>query len=161
MRFLVVEGNTREARLQHRDGYGLTPSKSYSAVLQTLEPSAVCDIAFPADEGANLPDGAGLESYDAIVLTGSALNAYAGESGGDPPDRARPGELRVGYAVFRILLGHPGRGPSGGRRRAGQSDGAARSASRGGSWPPRRGGAIRCWPAGPRPGTRRRCISTP
>ncbi|PSC06947.1 glutamine amidotransferase [Alsobacter soli] len=76
MRFLVVEGNTRDARLAHRDSFGLTPSESYAAVLQSLEPQAVCDIAFPADEGANLPDGAGLESYDAVVLTGSHLNAY-------------------------------------------------------------------------------------
>jgi GMP synthase (glutamine-hydrolysing) len=78
MRFLVVEGNTREARMQHRAAFGMTPSESYSEVLHGLEPACVCDIAFPADEGANLPDGAGLESYDAIVLTGSALNAYAG-----------------------------------------------------------------------------------
>jgi GMP synthase (glutamine-hydrolysing) len=76
MRFLVVEGNTREARQRHRDEYGLTPSESYGDVLQALEPGAVTDIAFPADDGANLPDGSGLESYDAIVLTGSALNAY-------------------------------------------------------------------------------------
>ncbi len=76
LRFLVVEGNTRDARQTHRDAYGLMPSESYAAVLQEIEQDIVCDLAFPADEGANLPDAAGLESYDGIVLTGSHLSIY-------------------------------------------------------------------------------------
>jgi GMP synthase (glutamine-hydrolysing) len=76
LRFLVVEGNAREARLAHKAAYGLMPSESYAAVLQRIEPGSVCDLAFPADEGANLPDAAGLQSYDGVVLTGSALNVY-------------------------------------------------------------------------------------
>ena len=76
LRFLVIEGNTRGARLAHREAYGLTPSESYAEVIQAIERDAVCDIALPADEGANLPDAAGLESYDGIVLTGSHLNIY-------------------------------------------------------------------------------------
>lgn len=75
-RFLVVEGNVRTAREQHRDTFGLTPAESYAASVQTFVPDAVCDIALPADDGANLPDSAGLESYDGIFLTGSALNIY-------------------------------------------------------------------------------------
>jgi GMP synthase (glutamine-hydrolysing) len=76
LRFLVVEGNTRGARQTHRDAYGQMPSESYAAVLQEIEPGILCDLAFPADEGANLPDAAGLESYDGIVLTGSHLSLY-------------------------------------------------------------------------------------
>lgn len=76
LRFLVVEGNTRKAREAHKAAYGLMPSESYACVLQDIERDAVCDLAFPADEGANLPDAAGLESYDGIVLTGSHLNIY-------------------------------------------------------------------------------------
>jgi GMP synthase (glutamine-hydrolysing) len=76
LRLLVVEGNTREARLAHKAAYGLMPSESYAATLQAIEPQALCDLAFPADEGANLPDPAGLASYDGVVLTGSALNLY-------------------------------------------------------------------------------------
>jgi GMP synthase (glutamine-hydrolysing) len=52
------------------------PSESYAAVLQEIDPDVVCDLAFPADEGTNLPDASGLESYDGIVLTGSHLNIY-------------------------------------------------------------------------------------
>lgn len=76
LRFLVVEGNTRAARERHAAAYGLIPSQSYAAVLQEIEPDILCDLAFPADEGANLPDPAGLEAYDGVVLTGSALNIY-------------------------------------------------------------------------------------
>ena len=76
LRFLVVEGNTQGARQAHRQAYGFMPSESYAALLQEIEGDAVCDLAFPADEGANLPDAAGLESYDGVVLTGSHLNIY-------------------------------------------------------------------------------------
>ena len=76
LRFLIVEGNTRPARERHAEAYGLTPASSYAAVLQEIEPGILCDIALPADAGANLPDPAGLESYDGVVLTGSALNIY-------------------------------------------------------------------------------------
>ncbi len=76
LRFLVVEGNTRGARQAHKAAYGQMLSESYAQVIQDIERNAVCDIAFPTDEGANLPDRAGLESYDGIVLTGSHLNIY-------------------------------------------------------------------------------------
>ena len=76
LRFLVVEGNTEGPRERHRATYGKTYAESYGAVLQGLEKDALYDIALPADEGANLPDAAGLEGYDGIFLTGSALNAY-------------------------------------------------------------------------------------
>lgn len=78
LRILVIEGNTRAARTAHALTYGLTPSDSYAATLRTLAPDLVCDIAFPADPGANLPDPAGLEGYDGVVLTGSALHLYRG-----------------------------------------------------------------------------------
>jgi GMP synthase (glutamine-hydrolysing) len=73
---LVVEGNTRAARERHAAAYGAMPSQSYAATLQAIDGEILCDIALPADEGANLPDAAGLEAYDGIVLTGSALNIY-------------------------------------------------------------------------------------
>lgn len=76
LRFLVVEGNTRSAREAHRAAYGQMLSESYAQVILDIEQAAVCDIAFPTDEGANLPDRSGLASYDGIVLTGSHLNIY-------------------------------------------------------------------------------------
>jgi GMP synthase (glutamine-hydrolysing) len=76
LRFLIVEGNARPAREAHRASFGMTSAESYGAALAAIEPGATTDIALPADDGANLPDPAGLESYDAVFLTGSALNIY-------------------------------------------------------------------------------------
>jgi GMP synthase (glutamine-hydrolysing) len=77
LRLLVVEGNNREQREGHAAGYrGLTPSAAYAEEVQALVPDAVTDICLPADPGANLPDGAGLQSYDGIFLTGSSLHIY-------------------------------------------------------------------------------------
>ena len=127
LRFLVVEGNTRGARLAHREAYGLTPSESYAEVIQAIERDAVCDIALPADEGANLPDAAGLESYDGIVLTGSHLNIYDRTPDDPAPDRPDAGGLCLADPVVRLLLGAAdGRGCRG-RRRAAES-------ARAGSW---------------------------
>ncbi len=75
-RLLIVEGNIREARDAHLAGFGLTPAQSYANVVKSLHPTAICDIAMPADEGANLPGAAGLDSYDGIFLTGSGLHIY-------------------------------------------------------------------------------------
>ncbi|MDJ1158229.1 type 1 glutamine amidotransferase [Chelatococcus sp. SYSU_G07232] len=94
LRFLVVEGNTRDGRAAHKASFGATYSESYAATLQAIMPDAVCDLCFPADEGANLPTGEGLASYDGIVVTGSALHAYDPE-----PAVARQIELmRAVYA---------------------------------------------------------------
>src|SRR5258708_27505607 len=78
LRLLVVEGNTRQARELHESISGKMPGRAYADTLMSLAPDAVCDICFPADEGANLPDGSGVESYDGVVLTGSSLNIYDG-----------------------------------------------------------------------------------
>ena len=76
LRFLVVEGNPVGPRERHQATFGKTYSDSYGSVLQTIDPTSIYDVVFPADEGANLPDSGGFESYDGVFLTGSALNAY-------------------------------------------------------------------------------------
>src|SRR4051794_12621515 len=101
LRFLVVEGNTRDARQAHTATYGLTQSESYALVLQSIEPDALCDIALPADEGANLPDPAGLQFYDGIVLTGSYLNIYDGT----PEIQRQIDLMRAAYASHTPIFG--------------------------------------------------------
>lgn len=76
LRLLFVDGNTREQRADYVRDYGASPAEAYAAEIAAIEPRIVSDICLPADEGANLPDGAGLESYDGIFLTGSALHIY-------------------------------------------------------------------------------------
>jgi GMP synthase (glutamine-hydrolysing) len=75
-RLLVVEGNTAEARKWHVESGGRVASESYSDVLRKLCPSARVDVCFPADLGANLPDRGGIEGYDGVAITGSALHIY-------------------------------------------------------------------------------------
>ena len=62
-------------------------SDGYADLLRRLLPGAVVDICYPADPGANLPIG-GLEGYDGVAITGSALNVYDGG-----PEIARQIEL--------------------------------------------------------------------
>ena len=41
-------------------------------------PGAVVDICYPGDPTALLPEGAALEGYDGIAITGSSLHIYHG-----------------------------------------------------------------------------------
>ncbi|WP_349368786.1 type 1 glutamine amidotransferase [Salinarimonas sp.] len=76
LRFLIVEGNTRPEREKHKRSFGTAYSESYAAAVAPHAPGAIFDFAYPADAGANLPDGGGLSGYDGVFLTGSALNLY-------------------------------------------------------------------------------------
>src|SRR3954447_12317581 len=76
-RLLVVEGNTAEARGKQVEAGGLALSDGYADLLRKLLPGAVVAIFYPAEPGPNLPIG-GLESYDGVAITGSALNVYDG-----------------------------------------------------------------------------------
>ena len=76
-RLLVCEGNTAELRAKQIEAGGVAMSDGYAEVLRGLLPSVVIDICYPADAGANLPIG-GLEGYDGVAITGSALNVYDG-----------------------------------------------------------------------------------
>jgi GMP synthase (glutamine-hydrolysing) len=87
-RLLVIEGNTAEGRARHQAAGGVVASEGYADLLRELAPGAVVDVAFPADTGANLPDAAGLESYDGVAITGSALHIYE-----DAPEVRRQIEL--------------------------------------------------------------------
>lgn len=93
LRLLVVDGNVRAAREAHKSSFGRSPSESYADALRSLAPDAVCDICFPADLGANLPDAAGVAAYDGVVLTGSSLHIYE-----DCPEVRR--QLDLARAVF-------------------------------------------------------------
>jgi len=77
-RLLVVEGNTAKGREHQISFGGIVASEGYARLLGELWPEVTVDICFPADPGANLPDGAGLESYDGVVITGSSLHIYNG-----------------------------------------------------------------------------------
>lgn len=93
LRLLIVEGNIREDREAYLAEFGMTASQSYAATLTAMAGDALCEICTPADAGANLPGGDGLEAYDGVFVTGSALNVY---DGGPAIDR----QIELARAVF-------------------------------------------------------------
>jgi GMP synthase (glutamine-hydrolysing) len=93
MRLLVVEGNTAKARARQSNYTSKTYGEGYSDVLRDIAPDAVVDICFPADEGANLPDSAGIGGYDGVAITGSSLNIYKAE-----PESLR--QIDLARAIF-------------------------------------------------------------
>ena len=94
LRFLVVEGNVREAREAYRSNFGRTAAEAYALVLGELAPDARSEVCLPADAGANVPDAGGLDGYDAVFITGSALNLY---DGGPEIER----QIELARAVFK------------------------------------------------------------
>jgi GMP synthase (glutamine-hydrolysing) len=77
-RFLVIEGNSAAGRARHHAAGGAVASEGYADLLRELQRGAIVDVAYPADSGASLPDQMGLEGYDGVAITGSALHVYDG-----------------------------------------------------------------------------------
>ncbi|WP_419901857.1 type 1 glutamine amidotransferase [Kiloniella sp.] len=76
-RFLVVDGYAKEGRDGLKEGGASTAGDLYVKMLETQSPGAKCDIVYPADPGASLPSGAGLDQYDGIAWTGSSLTVHS------------------------------------------------------------------------------------
>jgi GMP synthase (glutamine-hydrolysing) len=91
-RILVIDGNVAEIRARQMAALGYDSGQGYARVLRRLDATLEVDIVTTAD-GAGLPPGAELESYDGVTLTGSALNIY---NGGDPVLR----QIELAKAVF-------------------------------------------------------------
>lgn len=99
MRLLVVEGNRAEVRRLLRDTTGATPGEDYATVLRALAPGAAVDLCTPSDADAVLPGG--LDGYDGLVITGSALNIWRRE-----PEALRQVEfIRAAFAAGTPMFG--------------------------------------------------------
>jgi GMP synthase (glutamine-hydrolysing) len=103
-RLLVIEGNTAELRAKQRAAGGVAISDGYADVLRSLLPEAVVDICYPADPGANLAAG-GLEGYDGVAITGSALNVYDGGPSIAPQIELARAVLRARTPLFGSCWG--------------------------------------------------------
>src|SRR6266403_1862586 len=77
LRLLIAEGNPPAGRRRIAESAGATPAESYADVLRAIAPDAVVDICTPADAGGAAPRG--LDAYDGVAITGSALNIYKRE----------------------------------------------------------------------------------
>jgi len=91
-RILIIDGNVAEIRARQVAALGYDSGVGYARVLHRVDPSLRIDIVATAD-GAVLPAGVGLEHYDGVTMTGSALNIY---NGGAPVTR----QIELAKAVF-------------------------------------------------------------
>ena len=89
---LVIDGNRAATRAQQVAAGGSPSGEGYVEVLQSLAPLN-CEIVRPADGEVSFAAGTGLGSFDAVAITGSALNVY---DGGAHIDR----QVELARAVF-------------------------------------------------------------
>jgi GMP synthase (glutamine-hydrolysing) len=91
-RILIIDGNVAQIRARQVAALGYDSGTGYARVLHRIDSTLHIDIVAAAD-GAALPAGAGLDSYDGVTMTGSALNIY---NGGEPVTR----QIELAKAVF-------------------------------------------------------------
>jgi len=92
-RILVIDGNVAEMRARQSAVLGYDSGEGYRRVLHRMDASLQIDIVLAADGPADFPAGVGLDDYDGVTMTGSALNIY---NGGAPVTR----QIDLAKAVF-------------------------------------------------------------
>ena len=93
LRILVIDGNVAEIRAKLVAALGYDSGLGYARVLNRIDPALQVDIVLAADGEPAFPEGVGLEDYDGVTMTGSALNIY---NGGAPVTR----QIELAKAVF-------------------------------------------------------------
>ena len=76
-RVLVIDGNRAATRAQQVANGGAPTGEGYAQALESLA-ALQCDIVRPADGEVRFASGSGIDSYDGVAITGSALNVYDG-----------------------------------------------------------------------------------
>jgi GMP synthase (glutamine-hydrolysing) len=92
-RILVIDGNVAEVRARQMAALGYDSGVGYARVLHRIDASIQVDILLAADGAVEFPAGVGLDDYDGVTMTGSALNIY---NGGSPVTR----QIDLAKAVF-------------------------------------------------------------
>jgi GMP synthase (glutamine-hydrolysing) len=77
-RILVIDGNVSEIRARQIAKLGYDSGNGYARVLRRIGPALQVDIVTAADGPPRFPPNVGLEDYDGVTMTGSALNIYHG-----------------------------------------------------------------------------------
>ena len=77
-RVLVIDGNVAEIRARQIAALGYDSGTGYARVLKRIDSSLRIDIVKGAEGHPKFPDGVGLDNYDGVTMTGSALNIYNG-----------------------------------------------------------------------------------
>ncbi len=76
LNLLIAESEPPEARDKRRESVGRSSGETYETLLADLVPGARVTRIKPADRASEVPNGAGLQSFDAVFLTGSPLHLY-------------------------------------------------------------------------------------
>lgn len=76
LRFLIAEGEPKADRDARRRSAGKSSGESFIATLERFVPALHCDRITPADSDGERPAAVSLDSYDAVILTGSPLHLY-------------------------------------------------------------------------------------
>lgn len=74
LRILVIDGNTWDVNARHIACGGLATGDFYARVLRKIFPDLATEIIHPADRAHSTH--VALASFDGLIWTGSALNAY-------------------------------------------------------------------------------------
>ena len=77
-RILVIDGNVAEIRARQMAALGYDSGIGYARALHRINASLQIDIVLAADGDLKLAAGVGLDDYDGVTITGSALNIYNG-----------------------------------------------------------------------------------
>jgi GMP synthase (glutamine-hydrolysing) len=77
-RILIIDGNVAEIRARQAAALGYDSGTGYARALHRIDPALQIDIVLAADASPVFPAGVGLEDYDGVTMTGSALNIYHG-----------------------------------------------------------------------------------
>lgn len=97
LRFLIIEGNTREVREAYRAELGVTSAQGFGNALIGIAGTGSYDILLATDADASLPKGTTFSDYDAVVITGSALHLWQ-----QAPEATR--QVEVAREVYRANI---------------------------------------------------------
>jgi GMP synthase (glutamine-hydrolysing) len=76
LHFLIIDGYPKNSRQHFTDTGVQHACEQYRAMLNAFLPDATSDVLFPSDDDSQLPDGAGLASYQGVMWTGCNLTIY-------------------------------------------------------------------------------------
>jgi GMP synthase (glutamine-hydrolysing) len=77
-RVLVIDGNVAEISARQIAALGYDSGTGYTRVLKRIDSSLRIDIVKGAQGNPQFPEGVGLDDYDGVTMSGSALNIYDG-----------------------------------------------------------------------------------
>ncbi len=77
-RILVIDGNVAQVRARQTAALGYDSGVGYRRILHRIDTTLKIDIVLAADGSLEFPTGVGLDDYDGVTMTGSALNIYHG-----------------------------------------------------------------------------------